>query len=119
IPLQDIHSLFERGYLATDFFLMLSGFVLAQAYGRRVETRSVSTGRFWLKRLARSYPTHIIALIGMIAMVLIGQMIGHYPKSPEMFRWDDLPAQVLLLHAFGIGGGHWNVPAWTLSALLA
>ena len=33
IPLHALHSVWERGYLATDFFLMLSGFVLARAYG--------------------------------------------------------------------------------------
>ena len=31
IPLADMHSVWARGYLATDFFLMLSGFVLARA----------------------------------------------------------------------------------------
>ena len=33
IPLADLHSVWERGYLATDFFLLLSGFVAYQTIG--------------------------------------------------------------------------------------
>ncbi len=33
VSLFAIHPAFGRGYLATDFFLMLSGYVLAKTYG--------------------------------------------------------------------------------------
>jgi peptidoglycan/LPS O-acetylase OafA/YrhL len=34
VSLFAIHPALGRGYLATDFFLMLSGYVLARTYGR-------------------------------------------------------------------------------------
>ena len=118
IPLQSLHSVWERGYLATDFFLMLSGFVLARAYGAGVASGRVAPVKFWLKRFARSYPTHLITLAILALLVLEASLIGKAPVHAERFEWSGLPAQVLLLHAFGIGGGQWNIPAWTLSALL-
>ena len=36
IPLSQIHGFMGRGYLATDFFLLLSGFVLVKAYGSSI-----------------------------------------------------------------------------------
>jgi len=118
IPLQSLHSVWERGYLATDFFLMLSGFVLASAYGAGVASGRIAPVRFWLKRFARSYPTHLISLAVLAILVLAATLIGKAPAHPERFDWSGLPAQILLLHAFGVGGGQWNIPAWTLSALL-
>lgn len=118
IPLHALHSVWERGYLATDFFLMLSGFVLARAYGAGVISGRITPLRFWFKRFARSYPTHLITLLILVLLVLEASAIGKAPAHAERFEWSGLPAQVLLLHAFGLGGGQWNIPAWTLSALL-
>ena len=118
IPLADMHSVWARGYLATDFFLMLSGFVLVRAYGAGVAAGQITPVRFWLKRFARSYPTHLITLAILALLVLEASLIGKTPVHAERFEWSGLPAQVLLLHAFGLGGGQWNIPAWTLSALL-
>ena len=118
VPLADLHSVWQRGYLATDFFLMLSGFVLARAYGAGVASGRIAPLQFWLKRFARSYPTHLITLAILVLLVVEASLIGRAPAHPERFPWSGLPAQVLLLHAFGMGGGQWNIPAWTLSALL-
>lgn len=118
IPLASLHSVWARGYLATDFFLMLSGFVLARAYGAGVAAGQISPLQFWLKRFARSYPTHLITLALLALLVLAASLLGKTPVHAERFEWSGLPAQILLLHAFGLGGGQWNIPAWTLSALL-
>lgn len=117
VPLRDIHDFLARGYLATDFFLILSGFVLAKAYGAGVASGKVSLARFWLKRFARCYPTHIVTLAMLAAMVLIAGSEGYHPTEGR-YDFAGLPAQILLLHAFGLGGGHWNIPSWTISTLL-
>lgn len=116
--LASLHEGMGRGYLATDFFLMLSGFVLARAYGASVAAGTLSPGRFWWKRFARSYPTHLITLGLMAVMVAVAALLGVAANHPENFQWSGLPAQILLLHVFGQGGGQWNIPSWTLSALL-
>lgn len=118
VPLQSFHPFLGRGYLATDFFLILSGFVLAKAYGAGVASGAVSLGRFWSKRFIRCYPTHIITLGLLVLMVAGGALLGFQPSEAHRFDWSGLPAQILLLHAFGLGGGHWNIPSWTISTLL-
>lgn len=118
VALQSMHGFLGRGYLATDFFLMLSGFVLAKAYGAAVADGRVSLARFWSKRFVRCYPTHIITLAALAAMVGIGALLGFSADNAGRFDWSGLPAQILLLHAFGLGGGHWNIPSWTISTLL-
>ena len=118
VALQSMHAFLGRGYLATDFFLMLSGFVLAKAYGDAVASGRISLGRFWSKRFVRCYPTHIITLAALAAMVALGALLGFSAEHDGRFDWSGLPAQIFLLHAFGLGGGHWNIPSWTISTLL-
>lgn len=118
IALGQMHDIWARGYLATDFFLMLSGFVLARAYGAKLNSGQLKPLEFWLKRFARSYPTHLITLGLLVLLVLAANLIGKPPAHPENFPLSGIPAQIFLLHVFGLGGGAWNIPAWTLSALL-
>ncbi len=53
--------LFPRGYLAVDFFFMLSGFVVQQSYG----SKEISVKTFLVQRLIRLYP-----------MIFIGSLAG-------------------------------------------
>src|SRR3546814_16554900 len=58
----DVWSAFNRAYIAVDFFFMLSGYVLARTYERRIEVARFAKSRF--RRLA---PTMAIgALIGFL-----------------------------------------------------
>lgn len=116
--LQSMHAFLGRGYLATDFFLLLSGLVLAKAYGAGVASGKVTLLRFWLKRFVRCYPTHIITLAILAVMIGGGALMGIVPADPQRYDFAGLPAQILLLHAFGQGAGQWNIPSWTISALL-
>jgi peptidoglycan/LPS O-acetylase OafA/YrhL len=63
-------SIFPLGYLAVDFFFMLSGFVLAYAYGERIEG-GLTVGHFMKARLIRFYPLYLIGLaIAILAMLI-------------------------------------------------
>ncbi|MBE7181447.1 MAG: acyltransferase, partial [Terriglobus roseus] len=50
-----------HGYLAVDFFFLLSGFVLAYAYGERLD-RGWRTRSFLLVRWIRLYPLYALAM---------------------------------------------------------
>lgn len=61
-------GIFPNGYLAVDFFFMLSGFVLADAYAHRIG-RSISFRGFVVRRVVRLYPMVVAgALIGLVAL---------------------------------------------------
>jgi len=119
VSLFSLHPALGRGYLATDFFLMLSGYVLGRAYGDRVAKRQVGDREFLLKRFARVWPSHLVMLAGFVALILATTLIGVAPQNPQWFQWSQLPAQALLVQAWGFDGpSGWNTPTWTLSALI-
>ncbi|MBU4435524.1 MAG: acyltransferase [Alphaproteobacteria bacterium] len=119
VSLFQLHPALGRGYLATDFFLMLSGYVLGRTYGDRVAQRQVGDREFLLKRFARVWPAHLVMLAGFVALILITGAMGVAPQNPQWFQWSQLPAQVLLVQAWGFDGSSgWNTPTWTLSALI-
>ncbi len=117
---EHVHPVFERGgFLLTNFFLIDSGYVLMRVYGGAVGRGAMSPGDFVLKRVLRVVPAHLIMLGGLVALVLLGTAVGAPPRNPEWFAWDQLPAQIALVQAFGVHGGlGWNAPTWSVSALI-
>lgn len=71
----------NHGYLAVDFFFMLSGFVIGYAYDDRWG-RGLTTGRFFRRRLIRLHPMVIMgAVIGLVCFLFQGAQ-----------QWDGTPA---------------------------
>ncbi len=50
------------GESGVAFFFVLSGFVLSLGYGRQVEDGSFNARRFFVTRLARLYPLHLLTM---------------------------------------------------------
>jgi peptidoglycan/LPS O-acetylase OafA/YrhL len=118
LRIERFHQVFSRGFLATDFFLILSGYVLGRAYGASTLSGRVSPGRFWVRRAARVWPGHLMVLAAMALLVLALNAIGTDAHKPSRFAWDQLPIQALLMHAWGFASDGWNLPSWSLSALI-
>lgn len=118
-PLETIHPVLGRGYLATDFFLMVSGYVLGRVYGARVAD-GMGAGPFLLRRAGRVVPAHLMVAAAFVGLVLATGLLGVAPTHPKWFDWAELPQQVLLVQSWGVFGGGlgWNAPTWSLSALL-
>jgi peptidoglycan/LPS O-acetylase OafA/YrhL len=114
-----MNDAFARGYLATDFFLMLSGYVLGRAYGPAILSGRVGPGLFWLRRATRIWPGHLVVLAGFVVFVAFMTLLFGTPYNPPQFSPKALVLQALLIHAWGIPGGDgWNLPSWSLSALI-
>ena len=118
IRLELFAQVFSRGFLATDFFLMLSGYVLGRAYGPSTLSGRLSPARFWARRAARVWPGHLVVLAMLALLVLTLNLIGTDAHKPSRFIWSELPAQALLIHAWGFPSDGWNLPSWSLSALI-
>lgn len=120
VALESVHPVFSRGYLATDFFLILSGFVLGRAYGAQVLSGRVGVMGFVGKRLARIWPGQLVVLAGLAIVVAAAALVGFMPQHPENFTNEAMLMQLFLVQAWGVeGGGGWNHQSWSLSALLA
>jgi peptidoglycan/LPS O-acetylase OafA/YrhL len=119
IKLDVFSPLFDRGYLATDFFLILSGYVLGRAYGRQIAVGKVSDEQFLLRRILRVWPAHVLMLVVFAALIFAAERAGRAPHNAAQLQWRDWPAQLILIQAWGFNLGEgWNVPTWTLSALM-
>ena len=63
---------FNHGYLAVDFFFILSGFVVGYAYDDRWKT-TLTTGNFIKRRLVRLHPMVVLgAVLGALTFCLQG-----------------------------------------------
>ncbi len=69
-----IDQAFNHGYLAVDFFFVLSGFVIGYAYDGRWK-RGMTSWRFMLRRVIRLQPMVVFAMLfGTLAFILQGSV---------------------------------------------
>jgi peptidoglycan/LPS O-acetylase OafA/YrhL len=101
--------------LFVDLFFVVSGFVIARQYFGQVGS-AASIGRFIWRRLARIYPLHLATLAFYVGLALALQFGLARTDNPARYPFSDLPAQLLLLHAFDGERLTFNFPSWSLSA---
>ena len=110
---------FYRSYLAVDLFFILSGFVIAHAYDKRIATKRVSIGGFAASRIIRLYPMYFLSVV-VSALVLFAQLLffGAHPAASIsnillmiVFTFAFLPSHFLAgdYHMFPL-----NYPYWSL-----
>ena len=68
-------GLFGSGYLAVDFFFMLSGYVVARAYERRL-AGELGVAGFLKLRLKRLYPVMAVGILAGAAVAMAGGAHG-------------------------------------------
>ena len=112
----------RHSWMFVDFFFVLSGFVIAQAYGKRLGDRR-QFGRFVRRRFARLWPLHAAVLAAMvaleaakaIAMSQAGLGANNPPFSGET-SWPAVLTNLALVHALGLHDmATWNFPSWSIS----
>ncbi|MES3108457.1 acyltransferase family protein [Sphingomonas aurantiaca] len=113
-----LRDVFAKGYLAVDFFFLLSGFVIWLTWNDRLRTGGIAgVPRFLQKRLARIWPLHLVTLAGAVALALVLRATG---RDDPQFVFPELPLHVVLLQNWGFTRHlAWNDPAWSISAELA
>lgn len=78
------HPLFGHGYLAVDFFFVLSGFVLTFAYQHRLDS-GWSAADFMKVRFARLYPLYLVGFLLGCAFLLLQSRVAHVPFSQPWY----------------------------------
>lgn len=112
-------AVLAKGYLAVDFFFLLSGFVIWLTYAERLRAEGPGgIPRFLWRRIARIWPLHLVVLGAGVALALLLAATGRH--DPARFPFDVLPLHVLLLQNWGFTHAlSWNDPAWSISCELA
>jgi len=122
-----IHALrfIRHSYLFVDFFFVLSGFVIAHAYGDKLKS-PLEVWQFIVRRFGRVWPLHITVLAAFIAVAVFKYgLTAGLGMSATTSAFDaagstplaSLPVQVLLLQAVDVTDRlTWNTPSWSISA---
>lgn len=111
-----VEAVLAKGYLAVDFFFLLSGFVIWLTWHDRLRAPG-ATLRFLQKRVARIWPLHAVMLAFAVALALLLEATGRHDPA---FPFAELPLHVLLAQNWGFTDAlRWNDPAWSISCELA
>lgn len=118
-----VEQCINHGFLAVDFFFILSGFVIGYAYDDRLK-RQMTLKNFFIRRLIRLHPMVVIAcLLGVLSFLVQGS--EKWDGTPVAFSFVMLAAlmQVLMLPVWPgaaaevRGAGEMyplNGPSWSL-----
>ncbi len=100
------------GYLAVDFFLVLSGFILSHSY--LFNKREISVTEFVSHRVSRLYPLHFFTLFIYIFVSLY--IDKEFPKFLDGTIFT-LIQQLTLTHNIGLNPSSltYNSPSWSIS----
>ena len=111
----------NHGYLAVDFFFVLSGFVIGYAYDDRWD--KMTTWGFFKRRLTRLHPMVIAGTLVGAALFFFSS--GYFPKTMEVEGWKFALCFVMGLLMIPCGNGldirgwgemnSFNGPQWTLT----
>jgi peptidoglycan/LPS O-acetylase OafA/YrhL len=112
-------ALVPNSYLFVDFFFVLSGFVIAANYEKRL-AEGYGVWRFALLRFGRLYPLHLAMLVALVLLRLAHAASGLGEAAPfSAPRWsaDTIVANLLLVHSLHLYDfTPWNGPSWSISA---
>ena len=114
--------LVRNAWLFVDFFFVLSGFVMAHAYGEKL-SQGVGFRAFVIRRFGRLWPLHAAVLAALVAIEGAHLAIQHwhpiagehvaftFSRSPFAILTNLFLVQALGFHPFDT----WNGPAWSIS----
>ncbi len=115
-------STFVRSaYLFVDYFFVLSGFVIAHGYSRKL-TDGAGYARFLALRVGRIYPLHLAVLMLFVGFELLrlavpalrGEGAAPFTGGNSIGA---LMSNLLLLNGMGVDEQlTWNGPSWSISA---
>lgn len=108
-----VRGIGEQGHAAMPFFFVLSGFVLAHAYG---ETMTGTDGKlalggirhFLIRRSIRLFPLHWLGLALILPWAFMTDRINYAALLPHLTLTQSLIPDSAIIEAF-------NAPSWSLS----
>ena len=114
-----VEAILAKGYLAVDFFFLLSGFVIALSYRKTLLSGGMKAiPGFLTRRIARIWPLHLFMLGCALSLALLLAATGRH--DPADYPFGELPLHVLLIQNWGLTTAlAWNDPSWSISAELA
>ena len=107
--------IFPAGYLAVDLFFLMSGFVIAHAYEKKLHT-GMGIADFMINRGVRLYPLYLLGtMFGLFVAISASLLANDSERLSEAFV--SLPFALLAIPHLSADGMTWfplAPPAWSL-----
>ena len=117
LPLYSVFNWFYiYGWNLVDFFFVLSGFIFMHVYSKSIVEEKISERTFFILRLSRLYPLHIITLFAVAFL-----QYYRYFSGKGFFQCDINDLYHFILNLLFIQAGFFedglsfNGPSWSLS----
>lgn len=112
-----VFDLIGHGYLAVDFFFVLSGFIIFINYHEKFGAHFYHNAKtFYWNRISRIYPVHFVMLFAYLLLCVAFRYASASRSLPAEFTAASFWQSVLLIHAWFGNPTSWNVPSWSISA---
>ena len=109
-------DIFEKCYVFVDLFFIISGFVIAAAYGESLRNGRQYLG-FLQNRLARIYPLHLAVLLVFFAIEFAAWRGYYTPREAHVSDRLEIFTNLALMQAWGLSPRvSFNYPSWSISA---
>ena len=113
---QTLGVFMSNGWISTSLFFLLSGFILPYLYWGEDGQLTTTRRRFWLLRMARIYPIHVIVMVILIPLLVPYHFSQETPLSTLI---PSALATLALVQAWVPPWiPLWSWPTWTISALV-
>lgn len=111
----------KQGYLAVDLFFVLSGYVIYLTSAKGLQSVTwPSVARFWINRLIRIYPLHLVVMLLYLLNPLALWLFSETGVGVGRYDWGYFFASLLLVQNWGFFDDlQWNIPAWSISTEFA
>lgn len=108
--------LYKYGWLAVEFFFVLSGFIFFWKYGQLISDKAITLTEFATLRLSRLYPLHFVTIFLVIPFQWF-----IFAKSGTTFYYQNFDLYHLGLNLLFLNYGwfetsySFNAPAWSIA----
>lgn len=107
----------SHGYLAVDFFFVLSGFIIFINYYEKFDANfRHNLLTFYWNRITRIYPVHLLMLGAYLLLCAAFLYASATRSAPPGYSASAFWQSVFLVHAWTGTPLTWNVPSWSISA---
>jgi peptidoglycan/LPS O-acetylase OafA/YrhL len=107
----------NHGYLAVDFFFVLSGFIIfINYYGKFGDHFRQNALMFFWNRFTRIYPVHFVMLLAYLVLCAGFLFLSSSHSVPGGYTASTFWQSLFLVHAWTGAPLTWNVPSWSISA---
>ena len=109
-----LRLIYEFGWIAVQFFFLLSGFIFFKLYLNLIIDRKVSFYNFFILRISRLYPLHLLTLIFVLIIFYLLDFNNFF--NPINADFKHFMLNLFLIHEWGLKSyASFNEPSWSIS----